>query len=197
VLASNYQLAGGKIRVTLQLFNVASGQIEETYKGEKDAGDVFAMQDAAGEDVGKLFQTHFAVAVSSPATRRGTNNEEAYRLYLQAMYLVDKESRIDSKRAIELLAIEPNYAKARNGKARAHCHFAHTGGSLPDAEFAKAKPAIERAFALHANLAEAHAVLGIIKTDYDWILPRAKNNSVEQSNFLRIPTSFIAGLPVD
>ena len=45
VLASNYQLAGGKIRVTAQLFNVASGQIEETYQSkEKDAGDVFAMQ---------------------------------------------------------------------------------------------------------------------------------------------------------
>ena len=37
VLASNYQIADGKIRVTAQLFNVASGQIEETYKSEKDA----------------------------------------------------------------------------------------------------------------------------------------------------------------
>ena len=40
VLASNYQLVGGKIRVTAQLFNVSSGQIEETYKSEKDAADV-------------------------------------------------------------------------------------------------------------------------------------------------------------
>ena len=37
VLASNYQLGGGKIRITAQLLNVASGQIEETYKSEKDA----------------------------------------------------------------------------------------------------------------------------------------------------------------
>ena len=37
VLASNYQLEGGKIRITAQLLNVASGQIEETYKSEKDA----------------------------------------------------------------------------------------------------------------------------------------------------------------
>jgi DNA-binding winged helix-turn-helix (wHTH) protein/TolB-like protein len=35
VLASNYQLVGGKIRVTAQLFNIASGQIEEAYKSEK------------------------------------------------------------------------------------------------------------------------------------------------------------------
>ena len=45
VLASNFQLAGGKIKVTSQLINVANGQIEETYKSEKDAANLFAMQD--------------------------------------------------------------------------------------------------------------------------------------------------------
>ncbi|MDQ3749318.1 MAG: protein kinase [Acidobacteriota bacterium] len=172
VLASNYQLAGGKIRVTSQLYNVENGQIEETYKIEKDASDLFKMQDQIAGEVGNILATRFAVASSNPKAVRGTDNEEAYRLYLQAMYLVDKEKPADSQRAIELfdeaLALDPNYAKAWAAKARAHCHFAHTGGSSPDAEFAKAKPAIERAFALDNNLAEAHAVLGIIKTDYDW-----------------------------
>src|SRR5207253_4042796 len=45
VLVSNYQTANGKIRITAQLLNVESGQIEETYKTEKDASDVFRMQD--------------------------------------------------------------------------------------------------------------------------------------------------------
>ncbi|MFN2453921.1 MAG: protein kinase [Pyrinomonadaceae bacterium] len=182
ILASNYQIAGGKIRVTAQLLNVETGQIEETYKSEKDAGDIFAMQDAVSEDVGKLFQTHFALPASSPASaaRRGTDNEEAYRLYLQGMYLVEKENLTDAKRAIEIfdeaLAIDPKYAKAWAGEARAHCLFAHVGGNSPDAEFAIAKPALERAFALDANLPEAHAVLGIIKTDYDWNFAEAEKH---------------------
>lgn len=45
------------------------------------------------------------------------------------------------------------------------------GGSPPDAEFAKAKPAIERAFALNHNLAEAQAVLGIFARRYDEAAP--------------------------
>src|SRR6266566_3468240 len=57
VLASNYQLEGGKIRITAQLFNVTSGQIEETYKSEKDAADVFAMQDAIASEVGNVLST--------------------------------------------------------------------------------------------------------------------------------------------
>src|SRR5687767_7467316 len=150
VLASNYQLAAGRIRITAQLLHVASGRVEETYKSEKDAGDVFAMQDAVADEVGRLFLARFAAGSGSPAAGRGTTNEEAYRLYLQGRYLVEKESRADAKRAVELfdqaLSLDPNYAKAWAGKARAHCLFAHTGGSTPDAEFAKARPAIERAF---------------------------------------------------
>jgi tetratricopeptide (TPR) repeat protein len=88
------------------------------------------------------------------------------------MYLIDKENSNDSKRAVELLdealALDPNYAKVWAGKARAHCHYAHSSGTSPDVEFAKARPAIERAFALDGDLAEAHAVLGIITTDYNW-----------------------------
>ena len=91
VLASNYQLAGGKIKVTAELFNVASGQIEETYKIEKDAGDVFAMQDAIAGEVGNKLLARFATASSSPTAKRGTTNEEAYRLYLQGRNLTDSE----------------------------------------------------------------------------------------------------------
>ena len=172
VLASNYQLADGKIRITSQLFNVASGQIEETYKSEKDASNVFAMQDALAGEVGNLLQTRFATTSSSETAKRGTSNREAYLLYMRGMYLIDKETVADSKRAIELfdaaLSLDSNYAKAWAGKARAHCAYAHNGGSSPDAQFAQAKPAIQRAFDLDANLGEAYGVLAIIRADYDW-----------------------------
>ena len=183
VLASNYQLAAGKIRITAQLLHVTSGQIEQTYKSEKDAGDVFAMEDAIAAEIGNLLQARFATASSTQAAKRGTSNEEAYLHYLQGMYLLDKESRADAKRAIELfdqaLSLDSDYAQAWAGKARAHCAFAHWGGSSPDAEFAKAKPAIGRALALDNNLPEAYGVLGIIKADYDW------NFAESERQFLR------------
>ncbi len=183
VLVSNYQLAAGKIRITAQLLDVRSGQIEETYKSEKDAGDIFAMEDAIAGEIGNLLQARFATASSTQAAKRGTSNEEAYLLYLQGMYLLDKESTADAKRAIELfdkaLSIDSDYAKAWAGKARAHCAFAHWGGSSPDAEFAKAKPAIGQALALDNNLPEAYGVLGIIKADYDW------NFAESERQFLR------------
>ena len=78
-----------------------------------------------------------------------------------------------------VVSIDPDYAKAWAGKARAHCSFAHWGGSSPDAEFVKAKPAIEQALALDNNLPEAYGVLGVIEADYDW------NFAESERQFLR------------
>jgi eukaryotic-like serine/threonine-protein kinase len=205
VLASNYQLAAGKIRITAQLLDVTSGQIEETYKSEKDAGDVFAMEDAIAAEIGSLLQARFATTSSIQTAKRGTSNEEAYLLYLQGKYLLDKEeTTADAKRAIELfdkaVSLDPVYAQAWAGKARAHCAFAHWGGSSSDAEFAKAQPAIGRALALDNSLPEAYGVLGIIKADYDWNFPeserqflRAIEIAPESDNVNRWYASRLAG----
>ena len=62
VLVSSYQLVNGKIRLTAQLFNIATGQIDETYRSEKDDTGVMAIQDAVADEVAELLQTRFASA---------------------------------------------------------------------------------------------------------------------------------------
>ncbi len=162
VLASNYQLAGGKIKVTAQLINVASGQIEETYKSEKDAGDVFAMQDAIAGEVGNILLARFVTTSSSLTAKRGTINEEAYRLYLQAMYLYDKRTPADARKAVELLEqaiqLDSNFARAWAGKAHAHRALGNFGGNTHE-EYKKSIEAINKALALDENLADAHSAL--------------------------------------
>jgi TolB-like protein/Tfp pilus assembly protein PilF/predicted Ser/Thr protein kinase len=170
VLASNYQLAGGKIRITAQLFNVANGQIEETYKSkEKDAGNVFAMQDAIAGEIGNLLAARFATTSGGRTAKRGTTNEEAYRLYLQGMYLIDKRSPADAQKAVEALEeavrLDPNYAQAWAGKARVH--FGDFSGN-PQAQYQKSMEAINKALALDENLADAHSALCLNKNSYEW-----------------------------
>lgn len=164
VLASNYQLADGKIRITAQLFNVASGQIEETYKGEKDAANIFAMQDAIAGDVGNILLARFALTSSGPAAKRGTTNEGAYRLYLQGIYLYDKRNWSDSQKSVELLEqavkLDPNYALAWAGLAHAHRTVANFGASVDVHEgYRKSIEAIDKALALDENLSEAYSAL--------------------------------------
>lgn len=181
VLASNYQIANGKIRVTSQLLNVGNGHIEETYKTEKDVSDVFAMQDTVANEVGNLLQSHFAVASGTPATTRGTNNEEAYRLYLQGMYLADRHNLRTAREAVEVLEraveIAPDYAQAWAGKAYAHRAVANFIGRRDSnhEDYQKSMEAIKRALSLDGNLAEAYSTLCENKMYYEYDFAEAES----------------------
>jgi DNA-binding winged helix-turn-helix (wHTH) protein/tetratricopeptide (TPR) repeat protein len=172
VLSSNYQLVDGRIRVTSQLFNIQTGKVDATFKAESDAQEKFAMQDAVANEIGNAMFRQFGQPGTTFAASRGTNSEEAYRLYLQGHYLVEKKTIPDAVRAIELfdsaIKLDPTFAQAWAGKANAHCTFAHTGGVEPRIAFESARPALKKAFELDPNLAETSAVTGLIAFDYDW-----------------------------
>jgi serine/threonine protein kinase/Tfp pilus assembly protein PilF len=172
VLASNYQLEGRKIRITAQLLNVASGQTEETYKSEKDAADIFAMQDAIASEVGNVLSSRFGTTPSGRTAKRGTANEEAYRLYLQGMYLYGKRTPADANKAVEVLEqslrLDPKYAQAWAGLAQAHKNLVTFAGSKAQEEYQKSIEAINKALALDKNLADAHCALCAHKMSYEW-----------------------------
>ncbi len=159
VLASNYQIANGKIRVTAQLFNVSTGQAEETYKSEKNVGNIFATQDAIAGEVGNILLARFLETESSPLAKRGTTNEEAYRLYLLGKNLTMQRS-VEEQKAIEYLEqairLDPNFARGYAGLAYAY----------KDRE--KAKAAVEKALELDNNLSEAYAVRGSLNLFKIW-----------------------------
>ena len=171
VLASNYQLEGGKIRITAQLWNVASGQIEETYKSEKDAADVFAMQDAIASEVGNVLSARFGTTPSGRTAKRGTANEEAYRLYLQGMYLSGKRTSADANKAVEVLEqsvrLDPKYAQAWAGLALVHRNIGGRGSNAQEA-YQKSREALNTALALDGNLADAHCALCVQKMSYEY-----------------------------
>lgn len=172
VLASSYQLADGRIRVTAQLFDVATGRIEETYKSESDAANLFAMQDAIAGNVGILLQKRFVTTSSSPKDVRGTDNEQAYRLFIQGMAVANRRKHPDGRQAIEYfeqaVRLDPNFALAYAELASAYSSAFNGGGRNATDAYLKAKAAIEKALAIDETLAEAHSYLGIIKTNYEW-----------------------------
>ncbi|MEO6052296.1 MAG: winged helix-turn-helix domain-containing protein [Pyrinomonadaceae bacterium] len=162
VLASTYQLANGKIRVSSQLINIANGQTEETYISEKDLTNLFAMQDSIADDIGNMLSARFAATAGSQAAKRGTTNEAAYRLYLQAMYLYDRRTPADAQKAVGLLEqaiqLDPEFARAWAGKAHVHRSLGNFGRDTHE-EYRKSIEAINIALALDENLADAHSAL--------------------------------------
>jgi len=85
VLASNYQIADGKIRITSQLINVQSGLVEEVFKDEQNNSNIFAVQDAVAANIGQLLLKRLNREPNNILAKRYTTNEEAYGLYLQGI----------------------------------------------------------------------------------------------------------------
>lgn len=169
VLAANYQLADGKIRVTADFFNVATGQLEDTYKSEQDAGNFFAMQDAIAGVLTSRLLARFALNQSNTTAKRGTTNEEAYRLYLQGKNLTAKRSGADAKKAVEYfeqaVRLDPNFALAFVGMARAYSAMGTLDGGFQIQRelYEKAHAAVNKAVELDADLADVYAVRGELK----------------------------------
>jgi TolB-like protein len=93
VLASNYQIANGKIKVTSQLLDVATGKVEDTFTVEKDSTNLFSAQDAIAAAIGTKLIARFGGANNGYEPKRGTTSEEAYRLYLQGCIWSRKKIR--------------------------------------------------------------------------------------------------------
>lgn len=178
VLASNYQLADGKIRITAQLFNVASGQVEETYKAEKDATNLFTMQDAIATDVATRLQARFMTASNGSSARSGTANEEAYRLYLQGRLLTMKVNGPAQEKAIEYfeqaIKLDPNYALAYARMAIAYQRMGMLNHDKPAAK--NNEDIINKALELDPNLSEAYVARGQRHLAFEWDVPAAEKD---------------------
>jgi DNA-binding winged helix-turn-helix (wHTH) protein/tetratricopeptide (TPR) repeat protein len=170
VVASNYQIDKGKIRVTSQLFNVSNSVVEQVFKDVQESSNSFEVQDKVAESIGSAILKHLNLESNSIAAKRGTTNDQAYRLYSRGSFLADKRSPKDAPKAVEDLEqavkLDPNYARAYSGLANAYMAVGLLGGDL-HLQYPKAKAAIETALAIDDNLAEAHSYSGEIKAVYE------------------------------
>jgi len=101
---------------------------------------------------------------------QGTN-ADAYNAYLQGRFFYERSNKESLKKAVgyyeQAIKLDPGYAPAWVGLAAARSQQADRGYLPLEDGYRKAREAAERALALDANLAEAHAALGRIKLTYD------------------------------
>jgi DNA-binding winged helix-turn-helix (wHTH) protein/TolB-like protein/Tfp pilus assembly protein PilF len=161
VLTSNYQIVDGKIRITAQLIDVAAGKTVDAYDFQKDMPDTFTAQDAVAFELKDRLKAKFGNTEVGSSTARGTNNEEAYRLYLLAQNFNELRGLENGRIALEQIdravALDPNFARAWATKAYIHRYLGY--GALATEHSLKSIDAVQKAIALDPNLSEAHSTL--------------------------------------
>ncbi|HYN82609.1 MAG TPA: protein kinase [Gemmatimonadaceae bacterium] len=166
LLGGTVRRAGNQLRVTAQLTNVSDGLLiwAETY--QREAKDVFKVQDdIAGHiaDALKLRLGTSAAQVSSSS--RGTENLKAYDLYLRGLHFWNRRGGDNLRRAItyfeQAVNADPNYGRAYAGIASAYALLPEYTDSAPADAFERTRSAASRAIALDSGLAEAYTALGL------------------------------------
>lgn len=109
--------------------------------------------------------------------QKRTSNSESYQLYLKGLYFIQQESREDGERGLKLLdeAIrqDPTNAQAYAGLAQGYFNLSNVY-MPPDVAMPKARAAAMRALDLDPTLADAHAILAVVKSHYDFDWPAAE-----------------------
>jgi Flp pilus assembly protein TadD len=99
-------------------------------------------------------------------------NPNAHQAYLRARYQWNKRTEDGLKKSIEhyhqALAADASYAPAYAGLAEAYAMLASYGVTAPREVMPKARAAAKRALEADPSLAEAYAVLGFVRSFYDW-----------------------------
>ena len=161
VLEGSVRKAGGRVRITAQLIDAAKNDQIWAERYDRDLNDIFALQDEISEAIVKALKLKLLPEEKKAIEQRGTENVEAYNLYLMARQNYATGIEQDPRRAEASIRmchrateIDPGYARAWALMALGQMlmHFAH--GRRVDDGLAAA----ERALELDNNLAEAHAV---------------------------------------
>jgi serine/threonine protein kinase/Tfp pilus assembly protein PilF len=163
-----------------ELVDVADGS--QLWGGEHTSrtGSVFELQDYLSREVSDKLRLRLTTEDKQRLTKRYTNDNAAYQLFLQGRYHRNKMSPEGYRKAIEYLtqAVEkdPRFALAYTGLADAYNQMSFFNLQRPRDLMPKAKDAATRALAIDPTLAEAHISLGWASFTYDWDWPAATSH---------------------
>ncbi len=173
VLEGSVRKAGHRIRITAQLVNVADGFQLWSERYDRDMEDIFAVQDEIARSIADRLKVTLKGDQQQPLVNAGTDNLEAYQLYLKGRALFYQRGR-GLPRSLECfkraVALDEKYALASAGVADAYMMLAWYGFVHPQVSLPQAKEAATRAVALGPSLAEVHNTLAFAYAlcDWDW-----------------------------
>jgi TolB-like protein/tetratricopeptide (TPR) repeat protein len=173
VLGGSVRKVENRLRITVQLINVATGYQLWSEKFERTLDDVFAIQDEITLAIVGHLKVKLMGEEKDALLKRHTDNPEAYNLYLMGRFFWNKRTAEGMARGLECfvraIQLDPSFARAYTGIADCYSIFAYYYAP-PRATLSKARDAAARALELDPTLAEAHTSMAFVKHKFerDW-----------------------------
>jgi adenylate cyclase len=132
VLEGSVRKAGGRIRITAQLIDGATGDHVWADRYDRDLDDIFAIQDEISKAIVAALKVKLLPEEKKAIEQRGTTSAEAYNLYLLARQYWATGNHGDARREERVMRIcsraveiDPYYAQAWAllGYAQSNLHY--------------------------------------------------------------------------
>ncbi|MBA2525628.1 MAG: tetratricopeptide repeat protein [Pyrinomonadaceae bacterium] len=180
VLEGSVRKSGNRLRIMVQLVNAADGYHLWSERYDREMRDIFDVQDEITLSVVDALKLKLFGKKKAAVLKRGTDNTEAYQLYLKGRFHWNKRTKESLKSAVEYfnqaIAVSPGYALAYAGLADCYVLFTNYGVAPPGESYPKARAAAQKALEIDATLGEALNTLATVKQDYDWDFEGAKRD---------------------
>jgi TolB-like protein/Tfp pilus assembly protein PilF len=170
-LEGSVRKAGQRIRISVQLVNVADGYHLWSERYDREMKDIFDVQDEITVAVVDALKVKLFGEEQAAILKHHNKNPEAHEFYLRGLSYFGRFTPDGFQKAIEsfnrAIAIDARYASAFAGLAVAYTEMSFFSFA-PGEWMPKAREAAMRALELDDALGEAHNSLAIIKMYYDW-----------------------------
>ena len=188
VLEGSVRSAGERVRITAQLIDGMTGQHLWAERYDRQMKDIFAIQDDIAMKIMIAMQVKLTAGEDAFLGAKGTDNLEAYFLFLQAIAYFNefsKDSNILSRKKLEqAIALEPDYATAHGMLAGTYIFALWVSwDKSPQQSMAKAVEHTQRCLALDDSNADAFSIAGalyLVQRQWDKAIAAGKR-SVELS----------------
>jgi TolB-like protein len=163
ILEGSVRRADNRLRITAQLINAADGYHLWSDRYDREMKDVFEVQDEIARGIAMRLRVSMEGGEERPLVRAGTQNLEAYQLYLKGRVLLPRRGSIMQyldcfERATRLDAA---YAQAWAGLADSYTVLGYMGSVRPETVMHRGLEAARRAVAVDVSLADAHNALAM------------------------------------
>jgi len=169
VLDGSVRKAGNKLRITAQLVKTADGYPVWSKIYERNLEDTFVLQDEISLAIVDSLKIKLLGEEKAKLVKRYTENLQAYNLYLQGRFFLNKRNL---KKAVDFFeeAIEedPAYALAYADLGYAYATIGDFGDLPAKEAFPKAKELAIKALELDDSLGEAYSSLAVVKYIFEW-----------------------------
>jgi serine/threonine-protein kinase len=172
ILEGSVRSVGNRLRVTVQLTNVADGFNLWSERFDREMRDIFELQDEITLGIVEKLKLKLTPTRAAPPDSSSSGRFEAYDVYLEGKYNWNRQTEDGFNKAIlcfeRATQVDPSFGAAHAGLADAYT-FLGFHGLAPSLEiFPKARAAAARALGIDPTLPDANISMGYVKLYHDW-----------------------------